>query len=94
VVLFTVDFELGAKTRETLRQIANTSVLRFELGPETRALIEGLPRHAKAPSSLEPAKAPSGGSLRKAPWSSDQSRRARARRVGRLRTLTYKRPVT
>jgi hypothetical protein len=42
VGLFTVNFELGEKTRETLRQIANTSVVRFELGPETRALIERL----------------------------------------------------
>jgi hypothetical protein len=42
VGLFTVDFELGEKTRETLRQIANTSVVRFELGPETRAMIERL----------------------------------------------------
>jgi hypothetical protein len=40
--LFTVNFELGEKTRETLRQIANTSVVRFELGPETRAMIERL----------------------------------------------------
>lgn len=40
--LFTVNFELGEKTRETLRQIAKTSVVRFELGPETRALIERL----------------------------------------------------
>jgi hypothetical protein len=42
VGLFTVNFELGDKTRETLRQIANTSVVRFELGPETRAMIERL----------------------------------------------------
>jgi len=34
--------ELGDKTRETLRQVANTSVVRFELGPETRAMTERL----------------------------------------------------
>jgi hypothetical protein len=42
VGLFTVNFELGDKTLETLRQIANTSVVRFELGPATRAMIERL----------------------------------------------------
>lgn len=40
--LFTVNLELGENTRETLLKIASTSVLRFELGPETRALIERL----------------------------------------------------
>jgi hypothetical protein len=40
--LFTVHFELGDKTLETLRQIAATSVVRFELGSETRAMIERL----------------------------------------------------
>jgi hypothetical protein len=46
VGLFTINFELGDKTLETLMRIANTSVIRFELGPETRALIErlGTPR--------------------------------------------------
>jgi hypothetical protein len=42
VGLFTINFELGDKTLETLTRIANTSVIRFELGPETRALIERL----------------------------------------------------
>jgi hypothetical protein len=42
VGLFTVNFELGDKTLATLREIANKSVLRFELGPETRAMIERL----------------------------------------------------
>ena len=40
--LFTVNFELGDKTRETLKHIAKTSVVRFELGPETRGMIERL----------------------------------------------------
>ena len=40
--LFTIQFELGEKTRETLALIAATSVVRLELGPETRALIERL----------------------------------------------------
>jgi hypothetical protein len=40
VGLFTVHFELGDKTLEALTRIASTSVFRFELGPETRALIE------------------------------------------------------
>ena len=40
--LFTVSFELGEKTRETLMEIARTSVIRFELGPETRSMIERL----------------------------------------------------
>ena len=38
--LFTVNFELGEKTLETLDRITRTSVIRFELGPETRAMIE------------------------------------------------------
>jgi hypothetical protein len=42
VGLFTINFELGDKTLETLIRIASTSVLRFELGPETRAMIERL----------------------------------------------------
>src|SRR5215218_2019374 len=42
VGLFTINFELGDKTLETLTRIADTSVLRFELGPETRAMIERL----------------------------------------------------
>ena len=45
--LFTVNFELGDKTLSTLRQIASTSVVRFELGPETRAMIERLARPRK-----------------------------------------------
>jgi hypothetical protein len=36
VGLFTIHFELGDKTLETLTRIASTSVFRFELGPETR----------------------------------------------------------
>jgi hypothetical protein len=40
--LFTIDFELGDKTRDTLNRIADESVIHFELGPETRALIERL----------------------------------------------------
>ena len=40
--LFTINFELGDKTLEALTGIANTSVIRFELGPETRAMIERL----------------------------------------------------
>jgi hypothetical protein len=42
VGLFTIEFELGDKTRDTLRRLAKESVVRFELGPETRALIERL----------------------------------------------------
>jgi hypothetical protein len=42
VGLFTVNFELGDKTLDALTRIANTSVIRFELGPETRAMIERL----------------------------------------------------
>ena len=38
--LFTINFELGEKTLETLDRIAQTSVIRIELGPETRAMIE------------------------------------------------------
>jgi hypothetical protein len=38
--LFTINFELGDKTLETLDRIATTSVLRIELGPKTRAMIE------------------------------------------------------
>ena len=40
--LFTIHFELGEKTLETLSQLAKETVVRFELGPETRALIERL----------------------------------------------------
>ena len=40
--LFTVDLELGEKTRETLTRISSTSVIQFELGPETRAMLERL----------------------------------------------------
>jgi hypothetical protein len=42
VGLFTINFELGDATLKTLRDIAKTSVVRFELGPETRAMIERL----------------------------------------------------
>jgi hypothetical protein len=44
VGLFTIEFEFefGDKTRDTLRRLAKESVIRFELGPETRALIERL----------------------------------------------------
>jgi hypothetical protein len=42
VGLFTIEFELGDKTRETLKRLAKESVIHFELGPETRALIERL----------------------------------------------------
>jgi hypothetical protein len=42
VGLFTINFELGDKTLETLTRISSTSVIRFELGPETRAMIERL----------------------------------------------------
>jgi hypothetical protein len=34
--LFTINFELGEKTLETLSELARTNVIRFELGPETR----------------------------------------------------------
>jgi hypothetical protein len=37
-----MNFELGEATLKTLRDIAKTSVVRFELGPETRAMIERL----------------------------------------------------
>jgi hypothetical protein len=40
--LFTINFELGEKTLETLSELARTNVIRFELGPETRAMIERL----------------------------------------------------
>jgi hypothetical protein len=40
--LFTINFELGDKTLETLTRVSETSVIRFELGPETRAMIERL----------------------------------------------------
>jgi hypothetical protein len=40
VGLFTINFELGEATLKTLRDIARTSVVRFEFGPETRAMIE------------------------------------------------------
>jgi hypothetical protein len=42
VGLFTINFELGEATLKTMREIAKTSVVRFELGPETRAMIERL----------------------------------------------------
>jgi hypothetical protein len=38
--LFTINLELGERTLDTLPRIANTSVIRIELGPETRAMIE------------------------------------------------------
>ena len=38
--LFTIHFELGERTLETLTRIASTSVIQIELGPETRAMIE------------------------------------------------------
>jgi hypothetical protein len=44
VGLFTINFELGEKTLATLHEIASKSVVRFELGPETRAMIERLAR--------------------------------------------------
>jgi hypothetical protein len=37
--LFTIHFELGERTLETLIRIANGGVIRVELGPETRAMI-------------------------------------------------------
>ena len=40
--LFTINFELGDKTLETLTRVSKTSAIRFELGPETRAMIERL----------------------------------------------------
>jgi hypothetical protein len=40
VRLFTINFELGDKTLETLTRISNNSVIHFELGPKTRAMIE------------------------------------------------------
>jgi hypothetical protein len=42
VGLFTIHFELGDNTLDTLRQLAKETVIRFELGPETRALLERL----------------------------------------------------
>jgi len=42
VGLFTINFELGDKTLETLTRLSKTSVIRFELGPETRGMIERL----------------------------------------------------
>jgi hypothetical protein len=42
VGLFTINFELGDKTLQTLTAISTTSVIRFELGPETRAMVERL----------------------------------------------------
>jgi hypothetical protein len=38
--LFTINFEFGDKTLETLTRLANNTVIRFELGPETRSMIE------------------------------------------------------
>ena len=38
--LFTINFELGDKTLETLGRIGNTLVISFEFGPETRAVLE------------------------------------------------------
>jgi hypothetical protein len=40
--LFTIHFELGDKTLETVTRIASTGVIHFELGPETRAMLERL----------------------------------------------------
>jgi hypothetical protein len=40
--LFTINFELGDKTLGTLTRVSEASVIRFELGPETRAMIERL----------------------------------------------------
>lgn len=40
--LFTINFELGDKTLRTLTRLSETSVIRFELGPDTRSLIERL----------------------------------------------------
>jgi hypothetical protein len=42
VGLFTVNLELGDKTLETLTRVSKASVIRFELGPETRSMIERL----------------------------------------------------
>ena len=38
--LFTINFELGDKTLETLGRIGNRLIISFELGPETRAVLE------------------------------------------------------
>lgn len=46
--LFTINFELGEATLKTLRDIANTSVVRFELGPETRAMVERIATPTKS----------------------------------------------
>ena len=35
-------FELGDKTLEAVTRIASTGVIHFELGPETRAMLERL----------------------------------------------------
>ena len=40
--VFTIHFELGDKTLETPGQLAKETVIRFELGPETRGMIERL----------------------------------------------------
>jgi hypothetical protein len=42
VGLFTINFELGDKTLQMLNAISTTSVIRVELGPETRAMVERL----------------------------------------------------
>jgi hypothetical protein len=42
VGLFTINFELGDKTLQTLTAISTTGVIRLELGAETRAMIERL----------------------------------------------------
>jgi hypothetical protein len=46
--LFTVNFELGDRTLATMKQIASTSVVRFELGPETRTMIERIAAPVKS----------------------------------------------
>jgi len=45
--IFTTNFELGERTLDTHTRIASTSVIRIELGPETRAMIERLPLRAR-----------------------------------------------
>ena len=40
--LFTINFDLGERTLETLTRISDSSVIQLELGPETRAMIERL----------------------------------------------------
>jgi hypothetical protein len=42
VGLFTINFELGDKTLEMMTRVSNAAVIQFELGPETRAMIERL----------------------------------------------------